>query len=293
MTFRPTRMTRLLLVSALMFCLAAAAPAAPDRLVMPGVISTAAAEVRIAYRSDGRQIVWGAIGRAGAADQQDIWEMHRAGNGWSRPARVSFDSDAVEFDPAFSPDGRSLYFDSDRPGGLGGTDIYVADVDPATNRFSPPRNLGASANSRGDEWAPTPMANGKLIFASDGWGGLGRHDLFETSLGRPSAPPRNLGPNVNGPQEDFDPALTPDGSTLIFSSGTMDDQVTHVTLFIAHRTAAGWGHAAPLDRGCSDFVIGASISPRRPRMLNYAAKCDGGRGRMDIRETSLPGGKSR
>ena len=52
-----------------------------DHVVEPGVISTAAAEVRIAYRPDGRQIVWGSIGRDADAGQQDIWEMHRTANG--------------------------------------------------------------------------------------------------------------------------------------------------------------------------------------------------------------------
>jgi WD40-like Beta Propeller Repeat len=257
----------------------AAAPVGGDAPFMPGTVSTAAAEVRIAFRPDGRQILWGAIGRDGPEDQQDIWETHRARGGWSAPARVSFDSDAVEFDPAFSPDGRRLYFHSDRPGGFGGTDIYIADVD-AAGRFSRVRNAGATINSAGEEWAPTPTRAGTMIFASDGWRGLGRHELLE-SAGRGG--PRNLGANVNGPDEDFDGALTPDGRTLIFSSGTIGD-VSEVYLYRSDRRRDGsWSPRRRIGAGCADFAIGSAFDPRDPGHYYYAAHCLGGSGRMDVR----------
>jgi hypothetical protein len=262
------------------------ASAAVDPIFEPNLISSPAAEVRVASSPDGQRILWGSIGRDAAADQQDIWEIHRTDRGWSHPTRVSFDTDAVEFDPAFSPDGRLVYFDSDRAGGFGGTDIYVVDVDPRTGLFSAPRNLGPGINSPKDEWAPTPTPAGSLIFSSDGWGGYGKHDLFEAKLparGRPV----NLGPHINGPDEDFDAALTPDGNTLVFSSGQMSDDAAYVVLYSSQVSYAGWGRRAPLEIGCSDFVIGAAIDPRNPAALLYSAKCPGGLGRMDIHSAIL------
>ena len=273
---------------------AAALAASPvDPVVLPGAVSTAAAEVRIAWRPDGRQVLWGSIGRDGAADQEDVWEMHRIGEtGWSPPARASFDTDAVEFDPAFSPDGREVYFHSDRPGGFGGTDLYVASVDPESGRFGPPHNLGPRINSAGDEWAPMPIGDGRLIFASDGWGGFGGHDLFEGRLDG-AAPPRNLGSAINGPDEDFDAAVSPDGRTIVFSSGIMSDDAAQVRLHIANRTDDGWTPRMVLDVGCSDFVIGAAFDPRHPDRFYYAANCPGGLGRMDIHGAPLPAPASR
>jgi len=270
---------------ALGFAVPAGAPAA-DRVVAPGVISTEAAEVRVAYRPDGRQVVWGSIGRDADPDQQDIWEMHRMDKGWSRPARASFDTDAIEFDPAFSSDSQQLFFDSDRPGGYGGTDVYVVEVDLKTNRFSVPRNLGPTVNSKADEWAPEPTSRGTLIFSSDGWGGEGKHDLFESDIGSARAP-RNLGPAINGPEEDFDAALAPDGKTLVFSSGAMSDTAAHVRLFRSEYKGNAWTARQELAVGCSDFIIGASFAADHPNVLYYAAKCSDGLGRMDIRQVDL------
>lgn len=268
----------------------AAAPAlsadAPDTVLLPGVVSTGAAEVRLAISPDGRRMLWGSIGRDADKDQQDIWERHRQGHGWSAPARVAFDTVAAEFDPAFSPDGRRVYFHSDRPGGFGGADIYVADLDRATGQFGTPRNLGPSINSKGEEWAPTPTAKGTLIFSSDGWGGFGKHDLFEARLDARTDPPKNLGPTINGPQEDFDAALS--GESLAFSSGSMDDDAVPVRLYTSRRAGALWSNRTPVNFHCSDFMNGSSFDPADSSRFFYAAKCAGGEGRMDIRETRTP-----
>ena len=279
-------MNRLL---AVMILAAAPVPAAdaPDPVVLPGVVSTAASEIRLAIRPDGRQMLWGAIGRDAARGQLDIWERHRVGDGWSAPAPVSFNTDAEDFDPAFARDGRQLYFHSARPGGFGGTDIYVVDVD-AAGGFGAPRNLGPRINSKGDEWAPTPLAGGRLLFASDGWGGFGRHDLFVA--GPKDAKPRNLGPAINGPQEDFDGAVSADGRTLVFSSGVMSDEEAKVGVFVSRMGARGWAPRRPLGVGCSAFVNGLSFDPADGRRLFYSAACPGGPGRMDLREARLPAG---
>jgi Tol biopolymer transport system component len=264
--------------AALLVCTAAALP--PDSLVAQGEISSPAAEVRLAFSPDGRQVLWGSIGREAAPDQQDIWERHRVAGGWSAPARVSFDTQAVEFDPAFSPDGRNVYFHSDRPGGFGGTDLYKVSRDPNSLRFGTPVNLGPTVNSKGDEWAPTPLRDGSLIFSSDGWGGFGGHDILVLHPG--ARRPANPGAAINGPDEDFDAALSPDGSLLVFSSGTMSDDAANVRLFSARWRGGHPDARTPLGVGCSDFVIGTSFDPREPHVIFYAAHCAGGLGRMDM-----------
>jgi hypothetical protein len=271
--------------AALALLLATTSVVAADPSVLPSVVSTGASEIRLAISPDGRRMLWGSVGRDAAPGQLDIWERHRVGEDWSKPASVPFNTEGEDFDPAFSSDGKQLYFHSDRPGGFGGTDIYVVDV-PATGAFGTPRNLGPDVNSKGAEWAPTPTADGRLIFASDGWGGFGKHDLFEVRLS--GGKPRNLGPAINGPDEDFDAALTPDAKGMVYSSGVTSDTVAKVSLFVSRLGPRGWSPRMPAGVGCADFVNGAGFDPSNPDRFYYAAKCPGGQGRMDIRETRTP-----
>jgi len=79
--------------------------------------------------------------------------------------------------PALTPDGRTLYFASDRPGGLGGTDIYVSRRTAAG--WSEPVNLGEPVNTPEDDLAPTIAPDLKtLFFSSKGHGGAGGFDIF-------------------------------------------------------------------------------------------------------------------
>ncbi len=263
--------------------------AAPPVPLLPGIIDSPDTEVRPAFSPDGRCILWGSIGAPKTAWR--ILQTCRDGAGWSRPEPVSFDGPDNDFDPAFSPDGRTVYFFSNRPGGQGGDDLYAVDRDPATGAFGAPRNLGPRFNTSGDEWAPTPTADGRLIFSSDGHGGLGRQDLFEGELAG-DAPVRGLGPGVNGPLDDFDATLLADGRTLVFASGDLKAE-TRVALHSARRGDDGrFGPrhvpAAPIN--CSEAINnGPAIDPGRPGMLFYSAYCPTlGPGRMDIFEVPAP-----
>ncbi|MET3663861.1 hypothetical protein [Caulobacter sp. 1776] len=267
--------------------LAVAAAPAPKPF-LPGVVDTPATEVRPAFSPDGRCILWGSIT---TKDDWKILQTCREGDGWSKPAAVAFDSPANEFDPAFSPDGRTVYFFSNRPGGLGGDDLWAVQRDPKTLAFGTPRNLGPRFNTPGDEWAPSPTNDGKLIFSSSGHGGAGGQDLFEGELSG-EAPVRNLGPGVNGPQDDFDGALLADGKRLVFSSGDLKAE-RGVLLHVATRGADGtFAGRAPLAApvNCSaEINNGPAVDPRRPGVFFYSAYCPAlGPGRMDIFEVPVP-----
>ncbi len=103
---------------------------------------------------------------------------------WETP--LAFPHNGVGFStgyPSFSPDGKALYFASDRPGGYGGFDVYVSYR--IGNNWSAPENVGSAVNSIGNEI--TPFSNGtSLFFASDYQKGFGGFDIFraEESAGR-------------------------------------------------------------------------------------------------------------
>lgn len=97
---------------------------------------------------------------------------------------VPFDHNDPEHNlghPCVSPDGRTLYFASDRPGGEGGVDIWMCRN--LGNQWGAPENMGPKVNTPGDEMHPYMGGNGTLYFASNGHPGLGGFDLFYTRLG--------------------------------------------------------------------------------------------------------------
>jgi outer membrane protein OmpA-like peptidoglycan-associated protein len=104
--------------------------------------------------------------------------------------------------PAFSQDGRTMYFASNRPGGEGGTDLYSAQMD-SRGRFSRVRNLGPEINTAGNELFPYVAEDAKLYFASDGHPGFGGLDLFVVKRASGKTTIENLGEPMNSPADDF------------------------------------------------------------------------------------------
>lgn len=99
---------------------------------------------------------------------------------WSEPILIQLTADSlVAAHPSFSPDGNTLYFASNRPGGFGGTDIWMATRDGSS--FSNPVNMGPEINSPGNEVFPTTDWKGNLYFSSDFWPGMGGLDIFKAS----------------------------------------------------------------------------------------------------------------
>jgi outer membrane protein OmpA-like peptidoglycan-associated protein/tetratricopeptide (TPR) repeat protein len=123
---------------------------------------------------------------------------------WTDIKELDMNSDEFSVGhPALSPDGLKLYFVSDMPGGLGGTDIYVCESKGA-DLWGKPVNLGSVVNTRGDEMFPYFNSDGTLFFSSDGHPGLGGLDIFQTHQQSPTwSTPRNLRHPVNSPVDDF------------------------------------------------------------------------------------------
>jgi peptidoglycan-associated lipoprotein len=150
------------------------------------------------------------------------------GSGWSEPYYVSA-SDSASWDgsPSFSRDGKSLYFASNRAGGLGGQDLYRVNMD-ASGRFGTPTNLGKEINTAGDEMFPYVSEDGKLYFASDGHPGLGKLDIFVAIRASGKITIENMGIPYNSYMDDFGLTIDKNGD-IFFSSnragGAGDDDI--------------------------------------------------------------------
>jgi OmpA-OmpF porin, OOP family len=130
----------------------------------------------------------------------DLFVTYKVNGKWQTPRNMGNLVNSPHWDtqPSLSADGRTLYFVSDRPGGLGAEDIWRTRRDD-TGNWGRAENLGSQVNTRGHEYAPFIHVNGKtLYFSSDGYPGYGGYDLFKAELkGGAWQTPQNLGYPLN------------------------------------------------------------------------------------------------
>ncbi len=122
---------------------------------------------------------------------------------WSEITPFPFNSKEYSLGtPSLSPDGTRLYFACDKPGGLGGTDIYYSDFQHG--QWQEPIHAGNQINTTGNESYPFANDKGFLFFTSDGIPGNGGKDIFytkETFNGWLT--PVNLGAEINSSFDDY------------------------------------------------------------------------------------------
>lgn len=179
---------------------------------LPSGINTASInDGCITFSPDGKTMVFakGNTSKKKSAEDVDLY-ISRFRNGvWSEPIMININDPAAwDSSPAFSPDGRTLYFASNRKSrgkaniSYGGTDIYSAQMD-TRGRFSRVRNLGPEINTAGNELFPYLAEDAKLYFASDGHPGYGGLDLFVVKRVNGKTSIENLAQPVNSSGDDF------------------------------------------------------------------------------------------
>jgi peptidoglycan-associated lipoprotein len=122
---------------------------------------------------------------------------------WSEPTLLELVGDSlIAAHPSLSSDGTTLYFVSDRPGGYGGKDIWMAKG--KGNSFDKPVNLGPEINTPGDEMFPCIRENGELYFSSNYLPGLGGLDIFKAVKDEKGKwEVENMKAPINSPGDDF------------------------------------------------------------------------------------------
>ncbi len=150
-----------------------------------------------------------------------IYRSTSDGGSWTE-AQVEFEAlgDSITTaHPAISPDGLTLYFVSDMPGGLGENDIWKVIRDSEGGTWGNPINLGEEINTPGNELYPFVHNDGTLYFSSDSRVGLGGLDIYAAEQDETGGwMLENMKPPINSPEDDFGIVFEADVEKGFFSS---------------------------------------------------------------------------
>lgn len=159
---------------------------------------------------------------ASDADSSDwnIWYADRTRDTWTEARSLGppVNTRSHEIHPSFAGDG-TMYFSSNREGGLGGFDIYRSRL--KEGEYTVPENLGEPINTEygeGDLFIAPDESY--IIFSSGRPGGLGRNDLYISFMQSDGSwtVPINMGDEVNSEEIEYSPFVTRDGKYLFYSS---------------------------------------------------------------------------
>lgn len=254
-----------LLVLMIPACAPAPARVAPRaggvEMVGEGSLSTPSNEYNPSLSPDGRTMVFA---RSGEDFREPRIFFSRLRDGrWSAPEPAPFtDARFSDSDPTFAPDGRTLYFVSDRP--AAGRDSARADLDVwrvrrAGEGWGAPEHLGATVNTRAQELGPT-WHDGSLYFASTRGGRERMLDLFRARAEGDGFGAAEALDHWNTAASESDAEFSPDGSTFVFWSDRPGSR--QGDLYLSRRTATGWSAPAPVERANSaGFDFTPEISP--------------------------------
>jgi len=233
--------------------------------------------------------------RPGGKGNIDIWMVTRTTTDqpFGPPINVSeLNTSYHDFSPTLSVDGLTVFFSSNRPGGRGDMDLWMARRPTKDETFGQPVNIG-SVNGGAGDFCPCLSADGlSLYFNSSRWGGYGSCDIYVAKRDTVSSPwrtPVNLGSRINSNQTDGNPQISDDGLRLFYSSnksgGFGQEDLYMVTRETVNST---WGdpvNMGPLfNTGGREPSI--SICPKACTMFICSAR-SGGVGQCDIWEIPI------
>ena len=178
--------------------------------------------------ADGQVIYFTACNREDGLGDCDIYEAELDGTEWINVRNLrEINSSDWDSQPSISSDGKTLYFISNRPGAMGGSDdadIYISRLQ-SDGRWSEPVNMGAPINTKKREDSPFIFPGGKVLyFASAGHGGFGKLDFFVCRMQDDGtwSQPENLGKPFNTSEDERFITLPAAGDVVYFASERKD-----------------------------------------------------------------------
>jgi len=225
---------------------------APPELIpevfAPGLVSTGAPEFHPAFSPDGKRIYFS---RMDTAFTSSILMMEETGKGWTGPITAQFSGRFNDAAPFFSPDGSDLYFMSMRPQsgeGEPGHDAHLWKLPAEEIEGGQPIYLGSPTGHTQGWWTARLHSDGFFYF---GCGALAKDLLRTRFIDGSFEVSESLGPVINDPEAvDVEPALSSDGSFIVFYSAGRPDQMGDGLvgdLYVSFREPdKSWGPAVTL-----------------------------------------------
>lgn len=185
-------------------------------------LNTAQNEGAATLSSSGNYMYFAACDRPGGYGSCDIYFSAYNNGKWSFPYNLGppVNTSFWESTPSISADGNMLFFSSNRPGGMGGKDLWYS-VLSENSSWKEPVNMGDKINTEGDEMSPFIHFDGRtLYFSSDGRPGMGGFDIYLTRMQDDSTwtEPQNLGYPVNTANDEMGLVIEASGQKAYFSS---------------------------------------------------------------------------
>jgi outer membrane protein OmpA-like peptidoglycan-associated protein len=182
-----------------------------------GAINTSRNEGAFSFSADKEIVVYTACNRDDGQGRCDLYLML---NNTTYNAGKIINTKHWESQGCFSPDGKYLYFVSNRPGGYGGKDIWRSEI--TQKGFLPAENLGDTINTQYDEMSPfVHPDNLTFYFASDGHTGFGDYDLFvsrRSNTAKEWGLPNNMGYPINTHNTENSLIVAANGKTAYYAS---------------------------------------------------------------------------
>ena len=222
-------------------------PQSEPILFAPYVLSTNFNERDFAISPDGKEIYYSLITSERAARIM----VRKYENGkWQLPKIASFSGNSYDIEPAFSPDGKKMFFASNRSlSGTGTKDFDIWFVERnADGSWSMPQNVGEPVNTNADEYYPSLTVDGTLYYTAKYAGGIGGEDIWMSQWVNGSfTNPRPLPVAVNSPKDEFNAFIDPNGKYILFSSYGRTDDTGRGDLYMSTKDASGeWTKAKHL-----------------------------------------------
>lgn len=200
-------------------------------------------------------------------NNQTIWRAPRDGDHWGTAAVVGFSGEWGDRAPRFSPDGRRLFFTSNRPadGGATAGTMHIWMMERDGSAWGAPIHLPTPVNVDGKPSIHAAVGpDGSLYVPSARDGGLGRSDIYRVpDASRSGGSIEHLGPPINDEHSQPDLVMAPDGSWMIFAMTDHPNGFGGDDLYLSRREGDGWTDPQNLGAAVnsSDYEYGPSVGP--------------------------------